>query len=111
MKIKHNTRGWNPDRTDPVWAEKVEREAERITDQTEQRWHKAQERLRRACERAETESHRRKPDPKKVARLWAAVDARRAELREVERAMRSSPAGSQNRGKGSHRGVARGEAW
>lgn len=108
MKMHHNTRGWNPDRTDPVWAERVEREAEVTTDATERRHHKAQERLARAVARAEAEQSRKKPDRKKVKSLWAAVESRRQELQAIERVMTRSPAGSQHRGTVAYRGVSRG---
>jgi hypothetical protein len=110
MKLVHNTRGWKPDRTDSVWAERVEREAERITDQTEARWHKAQRRLARAIEKAEAAEQTALLGPTRLRRLWQAVDVRRGELLAIERLMTQSPAGSQHRGKGSHRGVSTGEA-
>lgn len=102
MKIAHKTHGWTPDTTDPMWAERVEREAERTTDQTEARWHKAQRRLARAVEKAEaaTQAH-----PTRRQRLWDVVDARRAELAALERLMTQSPAGSQHRGTPAYRGI------
>lgn len=106
MKVRHKVNhGWAPDHTDAGWAEQVEREAERITDATEHAWRKAQERLTRAVQRAEAEEHRKTPDRKKVRRLWAAVEARRQELLNLQRLAQASPAGAQHRGRGSHRAV------
>lgn len=109
VKISHNTHGWAPDYTDPAWAERTEREAERVTDQTEVRWHKAQRRLARAIEKAEA-GQRAKVAERRQHRLWEAVEARRAELLAIEKLMTQSPAGSQHRGTPAHRGVARGRA-
>lgn len=110
MKLRHKiNHGWAPDRTDPAWAERVEREAERTTDATEHAYRKAEERLDRALRRVNVEQARKKPDPKKVKRLWAAVTARQQELANLHALMRASPAGSQHRGKGSYRGVGTGE--
>lgn len=110
MKIAHNWHGFSPDRTDPAWAERVEREAEVTTNRAERTWEKAQERLARATARAEREAQKPKPDRRLVKRLWALVAARRDDLKQIERLANQSPAGSQNRGQGSHRGVATGEA-
>jgi len=105
VKRAHKTNGFAADRTDPDWAERVEIEAERHTDQAEHRYKKAAARLERA-ELKLTEA-RARPDssPRKRDRLTEIVEARRLELRNIHRQMRHSPAGSQNRGKGSYRGV------
>lgn len=96
MKIRHKiNHGWAPDRTDPEWAERVEREAERHTDAAEHAYHKAEERLARAEQRYDREAKRKHPDRKKVRRLWEAVEARRQELLTVQRAMQTSPGGKQ----------------
>lgn len=96
MKIRHKVNhGWAPDRTDRDWAERVEREAERTTDATERAYRKAEERLARAMERHDQEARRKRPDRKKVRRLWDAVEARRRELLDLQRTMQASPGGKQ----------------
>lgn len=107
MKLGHKLNGWAPDRTDPEWADRVEREAERTTNAAEARHRKAQERLERAVAKAKAaeaaqEAGRR---TRRVESLWAEVERRRDELRALESIANRSPAGSQNRGSGSHRGV------
>lgn len=98
MKVGHKiNHGWAPDRTDSVWADRVEREAERTTDAAEKAWTRTQERYARALERAEAEQARKKPDRKKVKRLWAAVEGRRQELLDLQRLMQKSPGGRQKR--------------
>lgn len=104
MKIRHNARGWAPDRTDPEWAARVEREAEQHTARAEAAWWKAKRRLERAEVKAE-DGARQNVGGRRLERLWQAVADRRADLLALERVMRASPAGSKNRGKGSHRGV------
>lgn len=111
MKIEHKTHGFIPDRTDPAWADRVEREAEHHTARTEAAWHKAQRRLARAIEKAETANARPEVGRVRKDRLWAIVEQRREELRVVERLARATPAGSQHRGKGSYRGMTTGEPW
>lgn len=108
MKIVHKTHGYAPDRTDPAWAERVEREAMRTTDQAEARWRKAQRRLEKAQARLDAALERHAAADR-IARLRAEVADRLAEFQATERLMRMTPAGSQHRGKGSHRGVSRGE--
>lgn len=106
MKIPHKVNhGYTSDRTDPRWAERVEREAEVTTAQAEREYAKAAERLARAEAKAQGEERKPKPDRKRVARLWAVVVARREELLALQRLTQASPAGAQNRGKGAHRGV------
>lgn len=115
MKLSHNWRGWGPDRTAPDWAARVEAEAQRTTDATAAEDAKRADRIARAearvaaamekLARARTEK-RRQSD---VRRLALAVEARRAELIAIHREMQATPAGSQHRGKGSHRGVPRSE--
>lgn len=96
MKRRHKiNHGWSPDRTDPAWAERVEREAERHTDAREHAFLKAEERLARATARAEQEQARKKPDRKKVKRLWALVETRRQELLALQRLSQTSPGGPQ----------------
>lgn len=115
MKIRHRIPGWVQPASDPGWEERVEREAERTTNATEQAHRKAEARLTRAVAKAEAaEAARAKADSTHVAtrrieRLWVAVDQRRAELRTLQHIANASPAGSQNRGTGAHRGVATGE--
>lgn len=109
MKIEHKLNGYAPDRTDPHWAEKVEREAEAITDQAARRYAKAQERLERAEAKLQRETTRKKPDRKLLRRLTDAVEARRQELADLHRQMTATSAASTNRGRKSFRGVTRGE--
>lgn len=108
MKITHKTHGYVSDKTDPQWAERVERESERITDAAEARYGKLQERLARVQQRITKELGRKRPDRKLLRRLDAAVDARREELANLHRQMNGTPAGSQNRGTGSYRGTGSG---
>jgi hypothetical protein len=91
-KINHN---YTPDHTDPEWADRVEREAERHTQSAERAFTKAKARLDQALLRAEHEQARKKPDRKKVKSLWAAVENRRQELIVLEATMRQSPGGHQ----------------
>lgn len=107
MKIPHKTHGWSPTSTDPVWAERVEHEAERTTSAAAARYRKAQERLVRAVKKAEAAEARVDTgrQTRRVKSLWDEVERRREELRTLERIVNRSPAGSQNRGRGSHRGV------
>lgn len=96
MKIRHKVNhGWTADHSDPLWSERVEREAERHTAAAEHAYVKAQERLARAVVRAEREERRTKPDRRKVKRLWALVEDRRQELLALQRLAQSSPAGAQ----------------
>lgn len=112
MKIRHHVPGWVEPKPDPAWSERVEREAQRTTDATERAHRKAEERLARAIAKAEAAEAARESaeSTRRIERLWAAVDQRRAELRTLQRMANTSPAGSQNRGAGAHRGVATGEA-
>lgn len=110
MKIPHKPRALATDRTDPAWAERVEREAEQHTARTEAAWHKAQRRLERALVKARDADQRPDASPRKKATLWQIVEKRRDELKAIERLARATPAGSQNRGRGSYRGVSTGEA-
>lgn len=113
MKITHKTHGWTPGRpVDPEWAERVEREAEQHTARTEAAWRKAKRRLERAIKKAEAaqvgETWGR---AKEIAALWRIVAQRREELKAIERMANQTSAGSEHRGKGSYRGVTRGDAW
>lgn len=96
MKLSHKVNhGWAPDRTDPEWADRVEREAERYSEHAEVAYLKAQRRLEQAVIRAEREQTHKKPDRKKVKSLWAAVEARRQELLTLQGIMQGSPGGHQ----------------
>ena len=105
MKIRHKTHGWTPDRTDPEWAERVQREADQQTNRRDVAYEKAKRRLVRARERAEREAAKASPDKPRLKKLWATVDRRRQELLALERVVQASPAGSQHRGRRSHRHV------
>lgn len=106
MKLRHNTNGYVPDRTDPEWADRVEREAHLHTARSIKRHEQAQRRQARATERAQREQSRRRSNPQRVAKLWALVELRRDELNRLARLMNATPAGSKNRGTGSYKGVA-----
>lgn len=110
MKIHHSVNGYVTDRTDATWAERVEREAEQHTARTEALWYKTKRRLDRAIEKAETTDSRTDVGPARKLKLWAVVEDRRQELKSLERLANRTPAGSQNRGKGSYRGVPRSES-
>lgn len=106
MKIRHKiNHGWSPDRTDPVWAERIEREAERHTDAAEKRYRDAEERLSRARAKLDAVESATIPNRSKIKRWRQIVEQRRQELNAIARLMQQSPAGSQHRGKGSYRGV------
>lgn len=111
MKIVHKTHGWfSAAKNDPEWEARIEREAELHTARTETAWRKTRRRLERAIEKARAEDKRPQSTMLSRAKLWAMVEARRQELKEIERLAHATPAGSQNRGKGSYRGVTTGEA-
>jgi hypothetical protein len=110
-KINH---GWSPDRTDPDWAERVEREAEMHTAKAERMYRAAERRLARALGKAHAVEAKAETKPSLKAhaeRMWAEVEARRDELKALERLLKFTPAGSQHRGRGSHRGVPNGSSW
>ncbi len=110
VKIRHKiNHGWSPDHTDPTWADRVEREAERTSTAAAKRYAKAQENYQRALAKAEKAGPPKSAKPK-VRNLWAEVERRRAELKRWEALVTATPAGSQHRGKGSYRGVGTGEA-
>lgn len=109
MKLHHKiNHGWAPDHTDPAWADRVEREAERTSARAAHAYAKAQERYAQALAKAERAGEPTSTKPK-VRNLWAEVEQRRQEVKRIEVTMRASPAGSQHRGKGSHRGIATGD--
>ena len=108
MKISHNWNGFAPDRTDPAWAERVEREARRTTDAAEADAARLAERLARAERRlGQARAKLRANSGTRAARrkLAQEVEQRRLELVAVHDEMRRSPAGSQHRGRGSYRSV------
>lgn len=110
VKIPHKiNHGFAPDRTDPAWAERVEREALHDTARAEHAYARAKRRYESALLRAQRED-RPRANKRRVRDLWARVEARRDELKQVEALLGQTPAGSQHRGKGSYRGVATGEA-
>lgn len=105
MKMQHKSNhGWGPNRNDPEWEERVEREAKATTDATEKAWKAAQKRLAKAQERWD----RLAAQGAEARRLEVAeqmVMLRLAELQEIERLMTRSPAGSSHRGRKSHRHI------
>jgi hypothetical protein len=111
MKLRHRVCSTSAPRNDPEWEERVTREAHEHTAKARRAAEERARRLTRARERlheAEVEAERaarRRVGRKHLSRLWAAVEARRAELHQVEREMQASPAGSQHRGRRSYRGV------
>jgi hypothetical protein len=108
MRIQHKVNhGWAPNRNDPEWEERVEREAKATTDAAERAWRKAQERLARAEERR-AKIAAMAPAGVTTRRLAVAeqmVELRRAELREIERLMTGHSAPAKNRGRRSYRPV------
>ena len=103
-RINH---GWSPNRNDPQWERRVEREAQKVTDATERRWHRANRRLAAARAREAT-ARARQDHADRVAKLAREVEERIRELAEIERGMKATPAGSQKRGRGGYRGVTAG---
>lgn len=109
MKIHHKPR--YVDRTDPEWAERVEREAEVTTAQAAARWQKAHIRLERAISAALVHaSSLDEATTRRARERWEIVERRRDELRSIEALAQRSPAGSQNRGAGSFRGQPRSDS-
>lgn len=106
MRIAHKVNhGWLPNRNDPEWEERVEREAESSTAATERRYHTAQARLARAEARLARESSSRKVNAARLKSLAATVEERRQELLELSRLMNAHGSPSTSRGRKSHRGV------
>lgn len=110
MKTRHKiNHGWAPNRNDPEWEERVEREAMATTDARERSVAKAAERLARAEARVALLLERQASEARVQAAIRA-VESRRQELLEMEALMRSSPAGSVHRGVGSYRPVPQGRS-
>lgn len=110
MRLSHKVNhGWSPNRNDPEWEERVEREATATTDARERAVLKARERLTRAEARVAEMRDRREAESRVQAAMRVAEDRRR-ELLELEALMRESPAGSVHRGKRSYRPVPQGRA-
>jgi len=115
MKISHHWHGWSPDHLDPTWAQRVDDEAEETSSTAAtreraraRRLARAEHRLERASEALATAEAKRKRKTD-IHRLTLLVERRRQEMLAIQREMQASPAGSQHRGRGSHRGVATGE--
>lgn len=105
-KINH---GWAPNRNDPEWEERVEREAEATTAKAQKAYERAQARLERA--EAKLAEARAQPAKRTTLRnLAAEVERRRQELIDLHNLMRQTSAPSTNRGRGSWRGVPDGRA-
>lgn len=105
MKITHKiNHGWAPDQTDPAWATRVERDAERQTDSRERAYLKAKTKLARAEQRL-TRARTSGTPIVNLGRLVRLIEERRAELEQLARLMQQTPAGSQHRGVGSYRGI------
>jgi len=110
VRIQHKVnRGWSPNRNDPEWERRVEREAEATTNATERAVLRARERLARAEARLSEAAAKQKMPAARLAVLEALVEARRQELLALQRLMTSHGAPSTNRGRKSHRGVPSGE--
>lgn len=71
----------------------------------ERRLKRAQERAVRAQAKASAAASSGRLSKGEMRKLWTAVERRLDELQAIEREMRSTPAGAQNRGRGSHRSV------
>lgn len=101
-KVNH---GWTPNRNDPAWEERVEREATATTNATERAFIRAQEKLRKAEERLAKAAAEQKMPASRLAVLEALVEERRQELLAIQRLMTGHGAPSTNRGRKSHRGA------
>lgn len=103
-KINH---GWCPDRTDPQWAERVEREAIRHTAARQAQYERATRRLARAEQRLERVRARTKPNitTRALAVAQELVELRRQELLTLQRMMTRSPSSATHRGRKSYRPV------
>lgn len=106
MRMRHKVNhGWAPNRNDPEWEARVEREAEATTNATERAYRKAQERLKRAEERLAKAAKEQKMPASRLAVLEALVEERRQELLALQRLMTGHSAPTTNRGRKSHRGI------
>lgn len=106
MRIRHRVApDWSPDRNDPDWSERVEREAAATTDLAQRRYERAQKRLAEAEAKLAKVEALRKPSRAQVRSARQNVEERRQELIDLAAVMNATPAGSQNRGRGSYRGV------
>ena len=106
MRLQHRiNHGWAPNRNDPAWEARVEREAEATTRAAERAWRNAQKRLVKAEERRERIAHRVGVTARQIAVAEQIVELRRQELLALERLMTSHAAPSKNRGNKSFRPV------
>lgn len=106
MRLTHKVNhGWSPDRTDPGWAAKVEREAQNTTDATERAWRAAQKRLAKAEQRRDHIAAATGVSSQRVAMAEQLVALRLEELRAIERLMTGHAAPARARGKKSWRPV------
>lgn len=106
MRLTHKANhGWAPNRNDPEWEQRVEREALATTNSAERTYAKAQARLKRAEERLLKATARADVPPRRLAVMEAIVEERRQELLALARLMNGHGAPSTSRGRKSHRGV------
>lgn len=106
MRIQHKVNhGWTPNRNDPEWERRVEREAMITTAATERAFAKAQERLRRAEDRLAAAASKSRVAARRLAVLEEIVELRRQELIVLQSLMTNHGSPSTSRGKKSHRGV------
>lgn len=99
-------------RNDPDYEAQASYEAAVHTERSRKLYAKNERRLARVRERArraEEQAERAQAKPgfskRELEKLWVAVERRRDELRQIEREMEGTPAGSQHRGRGSYRQV------
>lgn len=112
MRLRHNVNhGWSPNRNDPEWERRVEREANITTDAAEAAYRRLQARLERAKARLERAAKKAGTTRRQLAELEAAVEARRQELLAFHRMMTQHAAPSTSRGRKSFRGVTNGPAF
>lgn len=106
MRIRHKlNHGWAPNRVDPDWANRVEREATAQTDATERAWHAAHRRLEKAQQRRARLASLPTVTPSRLAVADFLIEQRRQELLALERLMTSHAAPSRARGRKSFRPV------
>lgn len=106
MRITHKiNHGWSPNRNDPAWEERVEREAAATTAATQRAFARAEARLARAQARLDKAAAKVGLPPKYLARLEAEVEMRRQELLDLQRIMTAHGSPSTSRGRRSYRGI------
>jgi hypothetical protein len=103
---------WSRLPNDPQYEARASYEAALHTERSRKLYAKNERRLARARRRAEQAEHRAQQaqatprfDERELAKMWAAVENRRDELRRIEREMQTVAASAQHRGTKSFRPV------